>query len=157
MGSDRKDSKRSKKSRSEHKSHKKHKNHHRSKNEEGDASNSEPEIDYNDPSLWTTEKTIEGIAPVTNIAPSIATAIAPTAVETAPVAVEPSAANPESARDSWMTDASLDFSSFGSVKQKQPKEDKPNPDQVCGFNPMRGEEKAVNHAITLLIHLLVES
>lgn len=131
MGSDKKESKRSKKSRSEHKSHKKHKKHHRSKNDEGDASNSEPEIDYNDPSLWTAEKTIEGIAPVTYNPLSVATAIAPTAVETAPVAVEPSATNPETARDSWMTDASLDFSSFGSVKQKQPKEDKPNPDQVC--------------------------
>ncbi|KAH8550809.1 CwfJ C-terminus 1-domain-containing protein-like protein [Umbelopsis sp. PMI_123] len=129
MGSDRKESKRSKKSRSEHKSHKKHKKHHRSIHEDDDASLSEPEIDYNDPSLWTAEKTIEGIAPVTNNPTSVATAIAPTAVETAPVAVEANS-NTESARDSWMTDASLDFSSFGAVKQKQPKEEKPNPDQL---------------------------
>jgi hypothetical protein len=148
MGSDRKESKRSKKSRSEHKSHKSHKKHHRSKHEEGDASHSEPEIDYNDPSLWTTEKTIDGIAPVTNNPPSIATATALTAVETAPVAVEPSAGNSESARDSWMTDASLDFSSFGSVKQKQPKEEKPNPDQVCSSSRCVAE-KSAKHVLML--------
>jgi hypothetical protein len=127
MGSERKESKRSKKSRSEHKSHKKHKKHHRSKHNHDESSPSDNEIDYNDPSLWTAEKTIEGIAPIADTAPSAATAIAPTAVATAPVQLE---ATGGTVRDSWMTDASLDFSSFGTAKQKEPKEEKRNPDMV---------------------------
>lgn len=128
MGSDRKEAKKPKKSRSEKKSHKKHKKHRSDHNHE-ESSHSEAEIDYNDPSLWTAEKTFEGIAPISSNPPSAATIIAPTAVATAPVALE-SNSNSGPARDSWMTDASLDFSSFGSTKQKEPKEEKPDPDVV---------------------------
>lgn len=125
---DRKESKKSKKSHSDHKSHKKHKKH-RSRHDKNDSPSSEPEIDYNDPSLWSVEKTFEGVAPVTVAAPSAATAVAPTAVDSAPVPVQ---ADVETGpmRDTWMTDEGMDFTSFGAVKQKAPKEEKPNPDVV---------------------------
>ncbi|CAM0136619.1 Pre-mRNA-splicing factor cwf19 [Umbelopsis sp. WA50703] len=123
---DRKESKKSKKSHSDHKSHKKHKKH-RSRHDKNDSPSSEPEIDYNDPSLWSVEKTIEGVAPVSNVAPSAATAVAPTAVDAAPVPVQDDVDNGP-VRDTWMTDAGMDFTSFGTVKQKAPKEEKPNPD-----------------------------
>jgi CCR4-NOT transcriptional regulation complex NOT5 subunit len=128
---DRKESKKSKKSHSDHKSHKKHKKH-RSRHDKNDSPSSEPEIDYNDPSLWSVEKTIEGVAPVSNVAPSAATAVAPTAVDAAPVPVQDDVDNGP-VRDTWMTDAGMDFTSFGTVKQKAPKEEKPNPD-VVGVN-----------------------
>lgn len=83
-----------KKSKKEHKKHKKHKK---------EESSSEPEIDYNDPSLWV-EKDQPEPAP-------------PPSQSSAP-------------RHEWMLNESFDFGSLGVAREKPENTPKPDPDQV---------------------------
>lgn len=83
-----------KKSKKEHKKHKKHKK---------EESSSEPEIDYNDPSLWV-EKDQPEPAP-------------PPSQSSAP-------------RHEWMLNESFDFGSLGVAREKPENTPKTDPDQV---------------------------
>ncbi|KAG0167148.1 hypothetical protein DFQ28_003381 [Apophysomyces sp. BC1034] len=98
--------KRSKKPKKE-KKEKKHK-----KSSKQDHSESEPEIDYSDPSLWVEKSD--------NDAPAAQPQVPEAAVQ------QPQQG---SARHGWMLDESMDFGSFGTARAK-PETFKPHPDEI---------------------------
>lgn len=100
---------------SKKKSKKEHKKHKKSKRQNSD---SEPEIDYSDPSLWV-EKESDVPPPATS----------------APEEEEVKSAQPSAGpRHGWMLSDSFDFGSLGTARQPtEESKPKPDPDEVCVF------------------------
>ncbi|KAL0075210.1 CwfJ C-terminus 1-domain-containing protein-like protein [Phycomyces blakesleeanus] len=113
-----KDSKRkSKKEGKEHREHRKHKKSSSKKHH----SESETEIDYNDPSLWVETGESE--------APEWKAVNAPTELAVAADEITVDQPKREAARHDWMLNETFDFSSLGETRIKKEDKPKPNPDE----------------------------